>query len=83
MGGAPQVPPVGQPTGPPRPRTGPPPGPPQAPPQGPPQQAPRAPVTPMDPEVQSQGAWTALARIPGVGQKGSERGASNVRRRRL
>jgi hypothetical protein len=70
MGGAPQVPPVGQQAARPQPQ--------QA-----PQQAPRPPVTPMDPEVRSEGAWTALARIPGVGQKGSERGASNVRRRRL
>jgi hypothetical protein len=79
MGGAPQVPPIRQ----------------QAPqglqktsqPSSPrepvlPQPA-RAPVTALDPEVRSEGAWTANARIPGVGQKGSERGASNVRRRRF
>ena len=70
MGGAPQVPPVGQQA-------------PQPQPQQAPQQAPRPPVTPMDPEVESEGAWAAMTRIPGVGQKGSERGASNVRRRRL
>ena len=62
-------------------------GPPQGGPprQGGPQQTLRDPfqTTPLAAEVEGMGAAMGMARIPGVGQPGSERGMTNVRRRRL
>ena len=53
--------------------------------QGGPQQTLRDPfqTTPLAAEVEGLGAAMGMARIPGVGQPGSERGLTNVRRRRL
>ena len=53
--------------------------------QGGPQQTLRDPfqTTPLAAAVEGLGAAMGMARIPGVGQPGSERGMTNVRRRRL
>ena len=68
-----------------RPSMGRPPGPGPIPGQGPPRQMLRDPfqTTPLADEVEGLVAGMGLARVPGVGQPGSERGMTNVRRRRL
>jgi hypothetical protein len=68
-----------------RPPSGRPPGAGPTPGQGVPPQMLRNPfeTTPLADEVEGLVAGMGLARVPGVGQPGSERGMANVRRRRI